>query len=251
MPVVYLYRFDVAGEVFRYTSGSSNVVVDLGDGNETFTPQSIIGNDIQGSFVDFQGQVEMPDTLRPASDFVGGAPNARVNLSVYTRAGTPSFFGRVVDCKFQVDRRVAVLTVAPWTYNDASVPSRDVSPACGYNLGNADCGVDLSLLEVTGTSVTVSSDGRTVSSAAWGALDDGYFVGGLLRLGEEFALIVGHTGNDLTIMRRFRATAGTYIAAPGCDKSAATCAAKFNNAPRFGGFDQIPGYNPSVRRWQL
>ena len=246
---VYIYRFTLGSEVFRYTSRSTQVVVDLGDGNETFTPQSIFSSDIRGEFIDGRGQISMPDTLRPASDFVLGAPATRLFFEAFEIDGTPVFAGFVETCRFNMETRSATFEAVSWNYSRSLVPPQEISIGCNYDLGSTECGVDLDALKVTGTSVVVSSNGLQLTSAAW-EVGDGFFTGGFVQLGDEYALIVGHTEGTITLFRALRDTTGTYIAAPGCDKSAATCAAKFSNATRFGGFAFIPGFNPSTRDWE-
>lgn len=247
---LYLYRFAVAGEVFRYTSNALDVTINLGDGNETFSKASIRSEDLRGGFLNSEGRVIMADTLRPAADYVAGAPNAKVILRVYDLAGTPAFGGLVASVSFSPDGREAALSIRPWNFAQALVPDRDVSPSCNYQLGDSRCGVNLTALGVVGTSVVVSSGGRVLTSAAWDALPDGYFAGGLVSLGAERALVVNHTGGALTIIKPLRSVSGVYTAFPGCDKAEATCNGKFANIDNFGGFGRVPGFNPSARNWE-
>jgi hypothetical protein len=249
MSTTYLYRFTVAGETFRYTSNAIQQIVDLGSGNETFTAASIRSEDLRGAFFQSRGNIIMADTLRPAVDFVGGAPNARVFAEIFDLDGTPAYGGIVTGCNFSPDGREARLEVSPWNFSEAQCPDRDVSPSCGYELGDSACGVNVPALGVVGTSVAVSNLGKTLTSTAW-EVGDGYFEGGFVTFGSERAFVTSHVDGAIILMRAFRGVSGTYTAFPGCAKDVVTCRTKFNNEQRFGGFAQIPQYNPSARTWE-
>jgi hypothetical protein len=79
--------------------------------------------------------------------------------------------------------------------------------SCSADLGDARCGVALSSIAAT----VASTDGRLgLTAPALASYADGY-------LGDGFTV------------------------SPGCDKSFATCQAKFGNGPNFRGFPHMPG----------
>lgn len=75
---------------------------------------------------------------------------------------------------------------------------------------------------------------------------DGYFTGGFIDVDGTMRLIIGHAGDLLTLSRQLLglSVGDTVKAYPGCDRSAATCDAKFANIDNYGGFDFIPGKGP-------
>lgn len=248
VPSTFLYRFTLGPTVFRYTSNSSDVIIDLGEGDETFAATSILGKEIDFQFNRSESKIQLPDTLRPASDYLTGAPITRLFLDVFNRLGQLEMAGRIVGSEFDISERIAILTLKPWDYASVSAPEKNISPSCGWNLGDSNCTVDVEGLAITGINVVVSNGGRTLTSAAWDTGTD-FFRGGFVTLGDETSFITAHVDGSLTLMRPFIGTSGVYTARPGCDFRQETCAAKFNNQENFGGFKNIPGFNPVAREW--
>lgn len=131
---------------------------------------------------------------------------------------------------------------------------RSYLPVCDRLLGDAKCGVDLSQPGfVVVAAVTNVRDNRAVWANGISALEDGWFEFGtlewmsgankgavakvkfdtvkaprrIIEIWEEAAL-------PIEIGDQFRLTVG-------CNKSAQTCKAKFNNINNFRGFPDIPG----------
>jgi uncharacterized phage protein (TIGR02218 family) len=122
------------------------------------------------------------------------------------------------------------------------------APDCAADLGDARCGVDLAALEEGGAIDTVTSATafETVLAQATGWYDGG-----------ELTWTGGANTGQTVAVRSWDATTGTlslflpalypmqsgdaFTIRPGCDKSFATCQAKFDNAVNFRGFPHIPG----------
>lgn len=94
----------------------------------------------------------------------------------------------------------------------------------------------------TSAIVTVSVDGKTLSSATFGAKDTGFFTGGKVLYNGTYRYISLHSGNDLTIQYAFDGLAdGESVTAwLGCDKLPATCISKFKNLVNYVGMPYIP-----------
>ncbi|KRE17778.1 beta tubulin [Bosea sp. Root381] len=122
--------------------------------------------------------------------------------------------------------------------------------SCSADLGDARCGVGLSA--VAGN--VAASDGRLgLTAAALAGFADGHFTGGRL------VFTGGGNVGFATEVKRHAAAGGagalqlwqappaaiapgdTFTVSPGCDKSFATCRAKFGNGSNFRGFPHIPG----------
>lgn len=136
---------------------------------------------------------------------------------------------------------------------------------CDTDLGSTVCGVNLATYTVTGTVSAVTS--RRAFSATFGtsplpSVEANFFVGGLLTFtsganngyGKEVKThTVGspNTVNSLTIYEPFAAdieVGDTFTLKPGCDKSAATCKARFNNIVNFQGYGLFtPGQKEVLR----
>ncbi len=121
------------------------------------------------------------------------------------------------------------------------------TPDCRAELGDSRCGVNLAALTVTGA-VTVSA-GRYgfTDSTRLEAAD--FWVGGLVtwltganasRSMEVKTFSVGAVGLFLPMPNAI-AVGDTYSLRPGCDKSLATCKARYSNVVNFRGEPHVPG----------
>lgn len=122
--------------------------------------------------------------------------------------------------------------------------------SCSADLGDARCGVALAPAEA----VVTTTDGRlSLTAAALAAFADGYLTGGRLVFTGGSAIgfateVKRHTatGTDaaLELWQALPAAVrpgNSFTVSPGCDKSFATCRAKFGNGSNFRGFPHIPG----------
>jgi uncharacterized phage protein (TIGR02218 family) len=122
--------------------------------------------------------------------------------------------------------------------------------SCSADLGDARCGVALTPTEAT----VATSDGRLgLTASGLGAYPDGHFSGGrLVFTGGGNAGFVTEVkrhaaGGGLVALQLWQPPSGPIVpgdafsVTPGCDKSFATCRAKFGNGINFRGFPHIPG----------
>ena len=124
---------------------------------------------------------------------------------------------------------------------------------CAADLGDARCTVNLSASAFRANAIVVSTDGNLNFIADALNFDDAFFDGGLA------AFTTGdNTGVRVMIKNHRPATAGASISlwsslgktiaigdhvtlTAGCDKTFATCRARFNNIVNFRGFPHMPG----------
>jgi len=126
--------------------------------------------------------------------------------------------------------------------------------ACDADLGDARCGIDLSLAvwRGTGTIVGVESD-HTFTASGLGTFASGWFSRGLV------AVTSGANAGRRSEVRLHTAVAGivrlelwqgfvepllagdTFVVTAGCDKQHATCRTRFANVARYRGFPHMPG----------
>jgi uncharacterized phage protein (TIGR02218 family) len=122
------------------------------------------------------------------------------------------------------------------------------TPDCAADLGDARCGVDLTAFEESGTvtEVTNATTFETPLTQATGWYDGGdlTWTGGA-NAGQT--VVVRNWDADTGMLSLFlpalyEIQAGdAFIIRPGCDKTFATCQAKFDNAANFRGFPHVPG----------
>lgn len=117
---------------------------------------------------------------------------------------------------------------------------------CNNRLFDSVCGLLAGDFDVP-ADVTVSEDGRTLTSATFGGFDNDYFRYGQVVFGDHRRLITSHTGNDITISFPILSLgeSGSIIAYPGCDKTPIdSCYTKFHNLANYVGMPYVPLKNP-------
>lgn len=127
------------------------------------------------------------------------------------------------------------------------VPRNVYAPGCMNTLFDATCGKSKagSAAAVTATSAT---DAPRISFNSARADATGYFALGFLvgvtganaGVGRTVKLFSGGTFQAIQPWPAAVVPGDTFTAYPGCDKTQATCAAKFANLPRFRGYPYIP-----------
>ena len=128
------------------------------------------------------------------------------------------------------------------------------TPDCSADLVDARCGIDLAALEESSSVSSVTSDTSIETTLAQAT---GWYDGG------ELTWTAGANADQTVAVRHWDADAGTltlflptlyavqtgdaFIIRPGCDKSFATCMAKYDNAINFRGFPHVPGNDQILR----
>ncbi|MBB3809580.1 DUF2163 domain-containing protein [Pseudochelatococcus contaminans] len=130
---------------------------------------------------------------------------------------------------------------------------------CAATLGDARCRVALDAPHLHAAGTVTAVDGALgLSSPVLAGFADGWFTGGALRFasgGNAGAVIEvrAHIGSSLQLWvatARPIAVGDAFHVTAGCDRSFATCRAKFGNAVNFRGFPHMPG-NDFVIRYPL
>jgi uncharacterized phage protein (TIGR02218 family) len=125
---------------------------------------------------------------------------------------------------------------------------------CGADLGDARCKVDLTNPAFRGTGAVGGIEGTSifVASGLDGFADGWFSLGRLTWTGgannglaveiKQHRLVAGHARLTLwQAMPEAVAVGDAFTVTAGCDKSFATCRARFANTDNFRGFPQIPG----------
>ncbi len=131
---------------------------------------------------------------------------------------------------------------------------RSVRRTCDAELGDGRCGFDLNApgFKATGAVATVEAPDKIVVSGL-GGFEPGWFAFGMLRWttgarAGQTERIVDHRNVDgdgiLVLQPRAGSAIGIgdeFAVVAGCDKTFATCKARFGNALNFRGFPHLPG----------
>lgn len=145
----------------------------------------------------------------------------------------------------------------------AEPSGRLYTPACGADLGDARCRVDLGHAALRGVGTAADAGSASAFMAAGlGAFADGWFTAGRLAFtgGANAGIAVEvkshRTSTDGVRIALWQAmphpVAGgdAFTVTAGCDKRFATCRDRFGNAANFRGFPHIPG-NDFVMRYPV
>ncbi|MDX1464128.1 MAG: phage BR0599 family protein [Halomonas sp.] len=157
---------------------------------------------------------------------------------------TALWSGRVVGVAWEYPEMTVALERISTSLKRTGVRAR-YQRQCRHVHYGAGCRLNRVDFETTGEVLAMPSTTQVQVAEAAG-FADGYFTGGFIDVAGALRLIIGHAGDLLTINRQLDdlAVGATVKAYPGCDRSAATCDAKFANVDNYGGFDFIPGKGP-------
>jgi|GEM_PF-1252276 len=119
---------------------------------------------------------------------------------------------------------------------------------CNYSLYDSSCGIDRAAFAVTCVVASITDNVIALTSATFAGKPTGWFNAGEIVYNGDRREIKSHDTAGVTVMLPFEgmAVGASVTVYPGCDKSLTTCAAKYNNVLRHGGFPNIPGSNVFV-----
>jgi len=248
-----------AREAIRIEHGSVEYLIATGTrnltiGSDTFTAQPAGRGEIRVTNANADAdemQIHLPVSHPFCRRWLGApTPPQLVNVTIYryqilSGESEIQFAGEVLSV--QPDGHTAVIRLIS-TFARAllqRVPSQTVGRTCSHLLGDENCRVNLNTFKV---STTVSSfSGRSITVASVGGNPTGWFDGGHVThtaSGEKLTISV-HNGSILELQHAIYGLAvGDAIDIfPGCAKTVAICASKFNNADNFSNPPLLPVAN--------
>ena len=248
---IELYVFQVGRQIWRYTAGAEDVAHNSISYKALTLERSEIAQ--TGEF----GRQNLIIKLDPKADLIQeyiAQPPAQVMTVAISRlhqADGPAvtlWQGRVLNVEWKPG--VAELRAEPvYTSLQRTGLRRLYQRNCPHVLYEPACGADRKAYVTRGKVASVT--GHTIAVIEAAANAAGYFAGGYAEWDwqdnrTERRMITAHSGRSLTLTR-----AGGGLAAglaielyPGCDRTLATCHAKFTNSVNYGGFPWIPQKNP-------
>ena len=259
-----LYKFTYGAETFRFTSEMEDVVfggatwtaLEIKRGAPSMNPRERRNTKLQleslaserpfSDFIDIQPALQLdceitriqldetttpsPDGSNPSPEFVPAPVTGFILFDGYVTS--ISFAGRT--CKIDMN-----------PFNEQfgrEIPRYKYSSLCNHVLYDSFCQVDKFSFDQSG--LVNGVDGNDISV---GGFSGSAFTGGYVQnqAGNDYRMIIEHSGDTFTLLLPFRSILGeTVTAFQGCDHTVATCKAKFNNVPNFGGYPLVPGTNP-------
>lgn len=265
---VELYQFSHGGSFTRVTNASNPKTV----GATTYAPASIKRTQISQSKKEDSGRitVKVPSSFPVVLEFRAILPSQRPVLTIFryhlsdmTEEVVAIWVGRVASVKFAGGIAEMVCDPIQSSFN-RQVPRYVYSGICNHVLYDGGCLVTANNFRYDGVIGSISSDAleftmsglRTAVDSLPNVVNlssaqrDVYWQGGFMIVNNEFrGIYEGNVGGDPDTIRTtlpfVDADVGDQIQVyAGCDHSSVTCADKFDNVLRFGGFPHIPSLNP-------
>lgn len=259
---VEVYRFVQGGVVFDFTSAEDEVIVD----GVTYEPETISRGRIAQSPTDRNNtlQVTVPSSNAFVSRFKASVPASRASVTIkrVQRGDFPGpesitiYEGFVASVAFENELSEAVIACKPVeSASSRAIPRFSYQSLCNNVLFDDNCKVDDTDSRWRLTAVVSAQSGATITVPGAGAFGADWWVGGFVEIdgGDDLRLVVAQSGNDLTLLLPFPASAvgRTVTAFAGCDHTIETCDTKFDtpedtdsNVINYGGFAFVPTRNP-------
>ena len=263
----FLYQFVEGEQVWRFTSRAEVWISGGSGGTEIlWEPAAVAHGDVVQTSEIERGRLELTWPLSHpfARRFLAPMGNMPVTLTIFRGheqvlgETVAHWKGRVVGAEVEGQRIILSCESVFSTLRRAGVRAK-YQRLCRHALYGRGCGLDIAFHWQSGTVTSVA--GNIVSILEAAEQPESWYRGGVLRFGTQLGFITGHAGGVLTLSRPMPELAAAQATpdldpetgdplpvlvdiAPGCDRRAATCAAKFGNLLNFGGFPEIPGRNP-------
>ncbi|EED38392.1 MULTISPECIES: phage BR0599 family protein [Stenotrophomonas] len=246
---VELYEFGRGSQRWRYTSSDRVEIYD----SQSFSPEAIKRGRLGQSAQEARSNLEVtvPLSLTLASVLRPYPPTDRIIVRwrrIRKSDGAIRGTWNGVLSDFSERQNDLILTCQSNAGAAATNGLRRCWQAqCPFALFDADCGLNPELFRVDG--VLSAASAQTITSTAFAAKPDGWFVGGFIKWVQgtaiEYRFVVGHVGPTLTLLTAAPLAAGALVSAyPGCGHALQICHEKFNNALNYGGQHTIPPKNP-------
>lgn len=248
---VELYEFRHGPNFYRYTSAEADVLFE----SQLFTAVPLSRTAIEATQEVARGAltVSCARTLSLLSLFNPVPPSEVITVTVrrFHRGDAEAvvvWIGRVLNVSWR-GLQAEIRCESVYTSIQRPGLRRMYQKQCPHVLYSAQCGANKDSYRVSVAVVSVA--GLNVTTSSLGAVADGYFAGGWVEWSPEAGIVErrairGHAGNTLQL--NFQplglAPGATLDVYPGCDHTLGTCAAKFSNAPNYGGMPYIPTKNP-------
>ena len=241
-----LYRFAMGDRLWLYTSADHEVAY----GEDVYQPCYIKrggftkGGDARKSTL----EIEVGASNDVALLFRTGWLPSLLIVTIYRHHYEDSDFsvlwkGRVTSCKW-AGSVASLASESVFTLFQRAGLRRVYQVGCPHVLFGAACGLAASDWAVAKIVTAVAAGQVSVGGLA--GYGSGYFLGGMLKAGEELRMITAHAGSDLTLVDGIAdlAVGSAVTLWPGCARTVNACLNKFANLDNYGGLPYLPTKNP-------
>lgn len=241
-----LYRFTLGDRLWLYTSAAHEEAY----GEDRYQPAFIRrgGFTRGGDAAKSSMEIEVAAGNPVAALFRTGWLSGLLIVTIFRHHYEDSEFsvlwkGRVTGCKWSGS--VAKLTSdSVFTMFKRAGLRRVYQVGCPHALFGPGCRLDVAAWENIAPVVDVVGNVVTLTGVA--GFGPGYFIGGMLKFGEDYRMIIDQNDNSLTLLDIISSLAPGDSASiyPGCSRTMAACLNKFNNLDNYGGLPFLPSKNP-------
>lgn len=246
---VECYRFSYNGLNYNYTSSDHDVTLVVGGEQEVFSAQYIKRTNLKPtSLSTVTVSVELNNPI--AVLYKGPPPEqGKVRLRIFRLHGTNTtdfdtmLWGTISQCSFKEAQ--AELTVTVEGFLQKEIPRGKLQYWCNNIVYDHICTLKEEEFQTTCKVTQIS--GMSLFAEELKQFNDGYFVGGILRIDDNIRSIVDSSSDGyVTIKYPFatQARTGEFTVAPGCNGLFLTCASKFKNTDNFMGVPYTPPTDP-------
>ncbi|MBN2317925.1 MAG: phage BR0599 family protein [Acidobacteria bacterium] len=249
-----LYLFQTQDKAWRLTSADEEKIYQ----GASYKPEVVsrtntsANSEVKGGHI----KVTLPKDHELTQLFISYIPDTPLTLVIFRgHEGEPesemkvAFTGRVLLGRFTAGD-TCELDCAP----DTEILKRPIATACFQRqcnrvLFDPGCGLSGAFWKVSGTVLSISGDGLTVTIAACSGKEDGWFALGHIEKGYDRRMVLSHTGDTVVLINPLigLSVGDTVNVYAGCDRSYGGdngCVTKFDNGVNFMGWEWIPGRNP-------
>ena len=237
---IELYRFDVNGVQYLYTSSAEEVTITYNDNRERYHPEIISRENIipscHNSVEKCEVEVTMDNVI--ATMYESYPTEKPITLEIIRlHASDTSKYdivlrGTVSQVQFEDSQCKLTISLEQWL--DKELPNGLNQYYCDHVVFNHNCKLDIASYMVNIDVMT--ADTMSIRSPDFALYPDNYFAGGKVYYDNRVRMIFTHVGDTITMKYPFATVArGIIRACPGCDGLFTTCAKKYNNTLHFSG----------------
>lgn len=240
-----LFLFQATGLSFAVTN-SENPITYLG---QQYMPTTVTRTETELSNEVVSGQMKIYLPIdHPLSELlIPYLPSAPIAVTVFGSHYGDSetavlFTGEIASARF-TDQCEITCNSAQYLLQ-RKIPQQLYQAPCSHIFGDAGCGADLTQHTYHGTISAVDSTGTVLTIPAFASIPDS-LQAGYLKRGNDYRMIVGHSGSTVTLISPIPGLAASIAvdATAGCALDFATCQ-HYGRTSSFLGFDLIPTVNP-------
>ena len=252
---VELFRFQMVGLVWRYTSGDKVVTFN----GEVYNPENISRDSLEfGSESAINGvSLQLPKDNPVSRLFIEGMPIQPVVLTIIRlhRGAATDAIGlppsEIVSWDYDDELgKAKVVCASVSQMMERVIPKLGVRRQCAWPLYSA-FGCQVSRAAYTEDAVVADIDGSDVTLTMPLLHAEGWFRLGYIETQDGRRLFISsQNGNVMSLMvppTRDLVVGSQVKVVAGCDRFISTCHSKFNNSLRFMGWRDLPTRNPFIQ----